>query len=171
MTWTTPTNVSTGTASSSQFNTEVLDNLRHLKAAMPLGRVSLTTGASTAVMATIGAVVEHSGSQVTITNSDTEERQYRAEAQMRFRMVSGTNGLYRCLIVNGTPAPLSTSTQQVMATVTSAAGEVGGSVTYDFTLAAGASQVLNSGCLRVQGGGASDYSDASKLAVYDLGRV
>lgn len=33
MTWTSPSNVGSGTASSSQFNTEVLDNLRHLHGA------------------------------------------------------------------------------------------------------------------------------------------
>lgn len=56
MTWTTPTNVTTGTASSSQFNTETVANLQHLRDNRPhAGIGSGSTDASSYVTITHGA--------------------------------------------------------------------------------------------------------------------
>lgn len=172
MTWTTPTNVSTGTASSSHMNTEVIANLQHLFDSMPLGRIHDASGGTTGAMGSIGNVVEHPSSGTTITNSDTETRQYSAVAVMTFHMVSGTNGLYRAVITNDSLIPYTSPTyHQAMCTVVATAGEVQAMARYDFTIAASASLPINCGALRVNGGSSSDTSPAARLTIYDLGRV
>lgn len=170
MTWTTPTNVSTGTASSSQFNTEHVGNLQHIRDTRPLGVVADNTasGASGA-LATIGAIVTLPDTSATITNSTAASRTYVAHITIRANMASGSNGLYRPVITDGSTSAVSNGAAQFMATVVGSSGQVGGSHSHAFTLAASASITLGAGGLRVAGGSATDTLVSGRLIVVDHG--
>ena len=137
----------------------------------PLGIVQTATSGANVTLATANVIVDTSAT-VTVTNNDTVTRSYVAEVRMRFSMSSGTNGLYRPVVSNGSAVNLGETVVQVFTNQTGGSGQPGGTQKYKFTLAASGTQVLAAAGDRIAGGSATDVALAGAVIdVTDLGRT
>jgi len=134
----------------------------------PLGRIGTAT--STGAVTLNDTNPHDTDASVVVNNTDTVTRRYMARSRMRFNMATGTNGIYRPAVSNGSGLNLGSTIVQLYTNVTGGPGQIGGAQEYHFTLTAGTSQTVAAAGWRVSGGGTTDTAlAAAVIDVYDLG--